>query len=177
MDRRTSIKSLLVISAGAAIFPSCLQEGKKASITTRNLKISGADEELLSEVSESIIPKTDTPGAKDFSAHLFAIMMIDECAPPEDREKFQKGIKAFEDFSKKIANISFVKASPEQRAQILTSLETKKEVSEDADFFFNSMKKLTLQAYTTSEYYLTKVRNFKLVPGKFYGCVPVKKAS
>jgi hypothetical protein len=177
MDRRSSIKNLIIISAGAALLPSCLQENKKSSISLKNIKIDGKDEELLSELSETIIPKTDTPGAKDVSAHLFALMMIDDCYVPAGQDKFVKGLKDFEEFSKKKSDKPFVKCTPSQKQEILQSIESKKDIPENVAFFYNTTKRLTVQAFTESKYYLTKVQVYELVPGKFYGCVPVKKAS
>lgn len=177
MNRRSSLKTLLIISAGAALLPSCLQDEKKSSVSLKNIKINGKDEELLSDLSETIIPKTDTPGAKDVSAHLFALMMIDDCYAPAEQDKFVKGLKDFEDFTKNKFDKSFLKCSPSEREEILKSIESKKDVPENVAFFYNSMKRLTIQAFTSSKYYLTKVQVYQLVPGKFYGCVPVKKAS
>lgn len=177
MNRRSSLKTLLIISAGAALLPSCIQDEKKSSVSLKNIKINGKDEELLSDLSETIIPKTDAPGAKDVSAHLFALMMIDDCYPPDGQDKFVKGLKEFDEFSKKKFNKSFVKCSSTERTDILTSIESKKDIPENVAFFYNTTKRLTVQGFTESKYYLTKVQVYELVPGKFYGCVPVKKAS
>jgi hypothetical protein len=176
MNRRSGIKTLIIISAGAAILPSCLQNRKKSSLALKNIKINDKEEELLSELGDTIIPKTGTPGAKDVSAHLFALMMIDDCYPPDDQDKFVKGLKEFEEFSKK-KFASFTECTPSQRTELIKSVENKNDISENIAFFYNTMKRLTIQAFITSEYYLTKVQVYKLVPGKFYGCVPVKKAS
>jgi len=70
-----------------------------------------------------------------------------------------------------------VKCTPSERTEILKSIQSEKDIPENVAFFYNAIKKLTIQAFTSSEYYLTKVQIYKLVPGKFYGCVPVKKAS
>ena len=178
MDRRSSIKTLLIISAGAAWLPSCMEEDKKtSSLSLKNIKINSKEEELLAELSETIIPKTDTPGAKDVSAHLFALMMMDDCNTPENQDKFTKGLKEFEEFTKNKFDKSFVQCTPAERTEILKSIESKKDIPENVVFFYTNMKRLTVQAFTTSEYYSTKVQVYKLVPGKFYGCVPVKKAS
>ena len=177
MDRRSSLKTLLIISAGSVLLPSCLQEKEKSSISLKNIKINGNDEELLSELSETIIPKTNTPGAKDVSAHLFALMMIDDCYPPDNQDKFVKGLKEFKEINKKKFDKSFVKCTPSERTEILKSIQSEKNIPENVAFFYNAIKKLTIEAFTSSEYYLTKVHVYQLVPGKFYGCVPVKKAS
>jgi hypothetical protein len=50
---------------------------------------------------------------------------------------------------------------------------TKKEEPDDVAAFVKSTKRLALQGYMTSQYYLTKVQPYKLVPGKFEGCIPV----
>ncbi|MEO8860807.1 MAG: gluconate 2-dehydrogenase subunit 3 family protein [Ginsengibacter sp.] len=177
MDRRSTLKALFIISAGAALIPSCFQQDKKSSLSLKNIKIDNGDENLLSELSETIIPKTNTPGAKDVKASAFALMMLDDCYAPADQDKFVKGMKEFDEFSKKKLNKSFVDCSATERLSVLKLIDDKKDVPENVSYFFNSMKRLTLQAYTSSEYYLTKVHVYQLVPGKFYGCVPVKKAS
>jgi hypothetical protein len=177
MNRRSTIKTLFIMSTGAVFLPSCLQDKEKSPLSLKNIKIGDNGEELLSELCETIIPKTGTPGAKDVSAHLFALMMIDDCYPPDSQDKFVKGLKEFEEFTKKKFDKSFVKCTPAERAEILSSIESKKDIPGNVAFFYNSMKRLTIQAFTSSEYYLTKVQVYQLVPGKFYGCVPVKKAS
>jgi Gluconate 2-dehydrogenase subunit 3 len=177
MNRRATIKSLLIISGGAVLLPSCLQDEKKSSLSLKNIKADGKDENLLAEISETIIPKTNTSGAKDVSAHLFALMMVDECFAPADQDKFIKGLKEFDEFSKKKFDKSFVKCSPSERTEVLQSIESKKNIPGNMAFFYTTMKRLTIQAFTSSKYYLTNVHVYQLVPGKFYGCVPVKKAS
>lgn len=177
MDRRLSIKTLLIISAGAAVFPSCLHKERRTSISLKNIKIDGNDEELFSEVTETIIPTTETAGAKDVSAHLFALMMIDDCYAPAEQEKFVKGLKGFKDFSQNKFDTSFVKCTPSQKQELLQSIETKQHIPEEVAYFYSVAKKLTMQAFTSSKYYLTKIHVYQLVPGKFYGCVPIKKAS
>ena len=176
MDRRSSIKTLMIISAGAALIPSCLQEDKKAAEAYKKIKISKDDENLVAEIGETIIPKTNTPGAKDVGAHLFALMMIDDCYAPEKQEQFEKGLNAFRDVVNKKYNKSFVALTPVEKLQALQGMNDDKNAPEDAAFFYNTVKRLTLQAYTSSEYFLTNVQVYKLVPGKFYGCVPVTKA-
>ena len=177
MDRRSGLKALIIISTGAVLIPSCLQDKKKSSLSLKNIKIDAGEEELLSGLSETIIPKTSTPGAGDVSAHLFALLMIDDCFPPDDQDKFQKGLTEFEALTKKKFGNSFTKCTPSERTELLQSIENKNDIHPNVAFFYNTMKMLTIQAFTSSEYYLTKVQVYKLVPGKFYGCIPVKKAS
>jgi Gluconate 2-dehydrogenase subunit 3 len=176
MNRRTGIKTLLIISAAATLMPQCLQT-KKKTLPLKNLSINEDEEATLVQLSDDIIPSTGTPGAKDVAAHVFAIMMVDDCFPPVEQKKFQKGLGDFEDLASKKFNRSFSSCQPAERMELLKTIGGKNGITEDATFFYNAVKRLTIQAYTSSEYYLTKVQGYKLVPGRFYGCVPVHKAS
>ncbi len=177
MQRRTLLKQMMYVTGGVIFLPSCLHHADKASILLKQISIDGDDEKTMAELCETIIPATDTPGAKDLSAHLFALMMVDDCYKKEDQQKFMKGLKAFNDKSKKDFNKSFVDLSPAEKQSLLDSLEAQKEGKDDLSYFYSTTKKLTIQAYTTSKFYLTKVQVYELVPGRYHGCVPVKKSA
>ena len=173
MHRRTLIKQLVFAAGAVVVIPSCVQDTGKASILLNNIKLNGSQEKLMAELAETLIPATDTPGAKDISAHLFALMMVDDCYKKEDQDKFISGLKAFEKKTDDRFGKTFVKMTPAERETLLKELEAAKDTDTDLGYFYNTSKKLTIQAYTTSKFYLTKVQVYKLVPGHFYGCVPV----
>src|SRR4030095_14594911 len=114
-NRRVAIQQLLLIWAGAAFLPSCMQNEQKVSIPLKLIHITPADENMLAELSETILPKTDTPGAKDLMAHLFVLKMVDDCATKKDQEKYMQGMKAFEEFVLKKTGKTFVENSPVER--------------------------------------------------------------
>ncbi len=174
--RRYAIKQIFAVAAGAALIPSCMEDKSKASVILTNFKIDADQEKLLAELAEAIIPKTTTPGAKDISAHLFALKMIDDCAKPEDQQKFVKGLEQFDKtFTAQFVN-RFVDSAKDHKVTFLAILEAKKDEGNELAFFYGKMKQLTIQAYTASQFYLTKVRVYELVPGRFHGCVPVTTA-
>jgi hypothetical protein len=175
MKRRTVLKQMLYVTGGVLVLPSCLHNKSKASLLLKNISVDGDEEKIMAELCETIIPATDTPGAKDLSAHLFALMMVDDCYKKDDQQKFIRGLKAFEEKSKKAYNKSFATSSPAEKATLLNELEAGKDSKDDLAYFYGVTKKHTIQAYTTSKYYLTKVQVYELVPGRYHGCVPVKK--
>ena len=64
----------------------------------RNIPQAEAVEKMLAELAETIIPKTNNfIGAKDLKSHEFALIMMNDCAPPEDQKAFTDGMKAFEE--------------------------------------------------------------------------------
>ena len=177
VDRRTVLKQFLSLSAGVILIPSCMQENKnKASVLLRNFSITGSQGELLADIAETIIPKTATPGAKDITAHLFTLKMMDDCRSKEDQEKFVKGLQAFEAQAEKVTGKPFLKATAEERASFIKGLDGSKDTENPAVFLYSNVKRYTIQAYTGSEFFLTKVQVYELVPGRYHGCVPVKAA-
>ncbi len=176
MQRKTAIRQLAFAMGAVLLVPSCMQHKAKASILLKKINLNGEQEKLLAAICETIIPATDTPGARDISAHLFALMMVDDCYKKEDQENFIAGLDAFEATTKKQFNKSFIECSAAEKDTVVATLEAKKTSDEKLAYFYAAIKKLTIQAYATSKFYLTKVQVYQLVPGHYYGCVPVKKA-
>ena len=174
VNRRSAIRQLFCISAGALILPSCMQDKSKSAILLKNLSIDSGQEKLLEELTETIIPATSTPGAKDIYAHLFVLKMMDDCYKKENQKKFIDGMEQFQKEAKKELDKSFVDATPAQRQSFLKKVEADKESKDDLTWFYATTKQLTIQAYITSEYYLTKVQVYEMVPSRYHGCVPVK---
>ena len=173
MKRRKAIKYLFVVAAGTAVLPSCLHKESKASILLKNMEVTPDQEKTLADFAETLIPASATPGAKDTYAHLFALRMLDDCYEKKDQQNFLSGLKAVEDMVKTKYGSSFLKASPAQRADVLTTLENKKG-PDDAQAFYKLMKSLTIQGYLTSKPVLGDIFHYELVPGRFNGAAPVK---
>ena len=177
MDRRSAIVSSFAITAGIFLVPSCLQEKRKPSLELQNLAIDSAKEDLLAELSEAIIPKTSTPGAKDLQSHLFALLMVDDCFSPAEQKQFLSGLDLFESNAKTRFGNSFVNCAAAQKTDLLQSMEKKTGIPEDVLFFYNTMKKLTIQSFTTSKFFLTKIHIYEMVPSRWKGCIPLTKSN
>jgi Gluconate 2-dehydrogenase subunit 3 len=177
VNRRSAIRQLFCISAGALIIPSCMQDKSKSSILLKNMRIDPDQEKLMEELAETLIPATNTPGAKDIYAHLFVLRMLDDCYEKADQQKFVKGMDLFQEMATKELDRSFVKATPVQRQSLLKKIEAAKGANEELSYFYHTAKQLTIQAYTTSQYYLTNVQVYEMIPSRYHGCVPVKPLS
>ena len=172
MNRRSAVKNFIVFSAGVTLLPSCLQQDNKISLPLKNIQVNGDQERMMAELTKTILPANDTPGAKELSSHLFVLMMVDDCFKREEQEKFIKGLRQFDELSKKKTGASYVKASAAQRAALLKAIEIKKDTPEEVLAFYNATKRLTIQSFTGSEYFLTKVRPYEMAPGRFHGSFP-----
>jgi hypothetical protein len=160
MKRRTAIRNVVLVTAGTAFLYSCKE--KPASMTLKHIPLTGAEEDMLAELTETIIPRTDFPGAKDLKTGDFVLMMSDDLLPPEAQQKFSAGMKAFTEAG--FANMSQVK-----RKEFIDKLDG------DPKAFFEMVKQGTIYNFTTSERYLKDVKNItSLIPPKFEACVEVK---
>jgi hypothetical protein len=174
IDRRTAIRHLAFFSASAVLLPACMQDHSKSAILLQNFKIDSDQEKLLEELSATLIPTTDTPGAREVSAHLFVLKMLDDCSSPEDRQKFLKGMQLFDNAARSAGGRSFADADAAARLALLATIDGNKNADPDVGYFYSTTKKLTILAYSSSSWFLTKVQVYELVPGRWHGCVPVQ---
>lgn len=120
-----------------------------------------------------------------------------------DQNRFMSGMAAFEKLAQDKYSTDFIHLKPEQKKELLTNIEAKnkipnlpqqpgikqppikedkikatftKDVTDETAAFYNTVKSFTIQSFTSSQYFLTKVQVYELVPGRYHGCVPVKTA-
>jgi hypothetical protein len=188
MKRRDALGRVALLMGGTLSAPTMLAflEGcKPGSDTSATLQFpfSADQKSLVSEISEIIIPKTDTPGAKDAMVGDFIEMMLKDCYAAKDQDRFAEGLK-------ELAEKNFLKASPAEQTTILTDMEknAKEEIAKageekkkyteagkeytDAGVpFFRLIKELTLLGYFSSEEGATKALEYVPVPGRYDGCI------
>lgn len=158
MNRRTAIKQLFIVAGGLVIATSCSNDSSSASIALANVKFNASDEELLAQLVEGMIPKTDSPGGRDLNLHLFVMKMVDDCHSKEDQEAFVKGLKAAVKVNGKgdEAVVSYLVGLPED------------------DAFRRILKRRAIQGYLNSEYVMKNKLIYELVPGRYDGAVKVE---
>lgn len=176
MERRVAIKQVLIMAAGLALLPSCLKEKGKSTILLRNLDISLDQEALLAEITETLIPKTDTPGAKALNLHLFVLKMVDDCYPKKDQEDFVMGLNQVKDLSHSIFNKDFISLPHKQRESLLNHIENHKYTTAEISSFYKILKERTIGGYLNSKYVMTNLVVYELVPGRYNGYFSVKSA-
>jgi hypothetical protein len=180
MHRRTVIKNLVLIIGGAALLPACDRKEGKASVSLKNLDISADQEKLVGDICETIIPKTNTPGAKDLGLHLFVFKMLDDCYKKDDQQAFITGMEQFTDAVKGKYGKPFSDLSQKQREDTLLSIEKDKDEKSTANpkelkSFYGIIKGQTVNGYVKSKYFMTKQVVYELVPGRYNARFPYKQ--
>lgn len=186
INRRTAMRHLAFLSAGAALLPSCLGDRTKPDLVLNNFTVKDAGQRTLDALTATLIPTTDTPGARETGASLFIVKMLDDCSSKSDQDRFFNGLRQLDDASRKMTGGTFVEASGTQREAILTAIKNtatitdaigkKQSPDEELNFFYSTARRLTILSYSSSPYFLTKVQIYELVPGRWHGCVPVTQS-
>ncbi|MEN9599775.1 MAG: hypothetical protein RL596_2094 [Bacteroidota bacterium] len=173
MNRREALSSVALLLGGSIIGAEMFLSGCK-NTATEGIAFTPEDIALLDEVAETILPKTDTPGAKEAKVGAFMTVIVRDCYKPEEQKVFMEGLKAvqFKDAKAKIGK-SFMEANADERKTFLTALDTEqkafqeKKKPEELPHYFRMMKELTLWGFFTSEVGATKVLRYVAVPGKY----------
>ncbi|MGC4234907.1 MAG: gluconate 2-dehydrogenase subunit 3 family protein [Niabella sp.] len=169
MKRRDVIKYLFITGSSVWLLPACTNE----TANTEGRFLNTSQQDLLEDLAETIIPSTNTPGTKALGLHHFINKMMLDCRNPDDQKIFKAGLNKFEDFIKKQKGISWVKLNATEKQEMLNDIVSDRKADEDIRACIKSIRELTVTGYRNSEYYLTKVQGYKIIPGHFYGCVKV----
>jgi hypothetical protein len=179
MDRREYLKKIALLTGAAVVgadvlLSGCTPGGAAGYFTSTQLA-------LLDEIGETIIPATDTPGAKTAKVGAFMEVMVRDCYTPEQQLTFKEGMKALESKCKELYGQSFTSASSQQRHDLLVSLEkeakayNEKKEKNTPVHYYTMMKQLTLWGFFSSETGMTKTLRHLPVPGRYDGAFPYTK--
>jgi Gluconate 2-dehydrogenase subunit 3 len=181
MDRRELLKMIALATGGAVIGGEFFLAGCNNKDAGTGLTFSPDDISYLDEIAETILPKTNTPGAKDAEVGKFITVMVNDCYDEKDQAIFQEGMKKLDEACNKMHGHRFMKAEPGHRKELLIPIDKEaKEYAtnkkkEDPNHYFTMMKQLTLLGFFTSKPGMTECFNYQPVPGKYDGAVPYKK--
>jgi hypothetical protein len=185
MNRRDALSRVALILGGTVVGANVFLEGckpadKKATSTSLT-EFSPDDVAYLDEIAETIIPATDTPGAKAAKVGAFMTVMVKDCYEEKDQKTFRDGMDKINNASEKKYDKAFMSITPQQRHELLVGIDNeqkeygKNKKKDDPDHYFRLMKELTLLGYFTSEPGCTQALRYVETPGKYEGCIPYKK--
>ncbi|HET8829227.1 MAG TPA: gluconate 2-dehydrogenase subunit 3 family protein [Pelobium sp.] len=182
MNRRQAISSVALLLGGTIIGGEIFAlTGCKSAPTQVNDLFTTDDVALLDEIAETIIPETNTPGAKAAETGAFMTVMVKDCYTAEDQQVFIKGLKDVNDKAQKNYSANFVDLKPKEKEELLNKLDVeqsefqKSKEKGEPSHYFRMMKELTMLGFFTSEVGGTKVLTYLEVPGRYDACIDYKK--
>ena len=171
MNRRTSLKNLLVATGGLIALPAWAENWSVPGLAHLPSSISPTNLERLAAVTDTIIPAGNSIGALSVGVDKFLDKLIANCYDKEVQDNVAKQLEVLDTRAKNTHGISFKECTQTQREALLTALSVS-EIQEEKDFF-DLMKSQTIRGFNTSREVMLQYLNYKILPGHFYGCVDV----
>lgn len=172
MNRRATLKSLLVSTGGLIALPAWADGWTLNDLATHHSSFTIVEQYLLASVADTIIPAGNSIGALSVGVDKFLQKLIEKCYDQSVQENVKKQLMSLEASAQTTFEETFVNCDQSQRQELLIKLSTS-EKKEEKDFF-NLMKSETIRGFNTSKEVMTTFLNYKIFPGHYYGCVDVK---
>jgi gluconate 2-dehydrogenase gamma chain len=184
MNRREALRRVALLTGAAVSMPlaTAILQGCQSEPSREGLKyLSAKQYDVFNELAERIIPKTDTPGAKDVGVTDFIDTMLAEFYPEAEAKKYVKMIDEFEAACEKANGKSFLDMKDDERDTYLKKVEAEAHKALEGgkngdELFWFTAKQGVLSAFFITEAGARQVLQYKDIPGPFQGCVPLKDA-
>jgi hypothetical protein len=193
MNRRELIQHVAWLMGGAISAPAVLGVlngcSAKPSAGWQPQFLSKEEGPLVEEIAELIVPRTDTPGARDVGVPAFIDVILKDAYPSEDQARFVSGLKDFDSAAQRAHGKPFLQLPQAQRLAFLQQVHdaaanAERAQVQDRDIpaaerkrpFVLMMKELTLLGFFTSQVAATQVLQYVAVPGGFQACIPIAQA-
>lgn len=182
MDRRSALKTVSILMGGAlasgtvaSVLTGCNPQENSSDWTARTFD----DKQLatLADIVETIMPTTDTPGAKALNVHQYIDSSLADNFSAEDRKAIVALVDEISAAAQDAHGKAFSKLSGEEQLAIVAEFD-KRAFSADAPKpnTFRTLKSLTVGGYFLTEVGQTQVLQHVAVPGAYNGCVPLAEA-
>lgn len=178
MHRREALRSLALLTGGAVLIPSCNFEKEDILAAYSNLQVTPSLQTLLVQVADTIIPPGKIKGAADLAIQDFILVMVNDCADKNQQQQFTEGLQQFNAFSKKSSGSVFSKLEQEAKEKVVTEgLATANEDQKAIRDFLLLTKRFTIQGFMMSEYIMTEIKPYNIIPGNYNGAVLISSIS
>lgn len=172
MNRRATLKQLLLATGGLVALPSWASEWSIQDLTTYSSSFTTREQEILATVADTIIPAGDSIGSLSVGVDKFLQKLIDHCYDSAVQENVKVQLIALDSSAQRKFSKRFSACDQSQRQQLLLNLSASENKNEKD--FFTLIKSETIRGFSTSKEVMSKYLKYKVAPGHYYGCVDVK---
>ncbi len=183
MERRDLLKMIAAATGTALVSRNVLAWDPTRASALKDTGYTSDDLGLINEIADTIIPRTDTPGAKDVNVAATMAIIVVDCFTLEEQTLFNQGLQDIQQLAQKSHGKGFVQLTSQQRLDLLTPIDAKatsinKKRWQDKKLKahpFTLIKQLVLFTFFTSKVGAMEVLRFVAVPGRYDGHFPYKK--
>jgi hypothetical protein len=169
MERRVALRNMAFIVGSAIALPAWV---KGLSQLKPGASVTAIDNPLLTSVVDTIIPATNTPGAKALGVPALIQKILADCYEKDVVDTFYKGMDWVNTKAQTDNGKAFAGCNTEQRLAMLKQAQAEDAESNQAKFM-KMAKELTILGYTSSKYVVLNINKYVMMPGHYYGNVPV----
>ncbi|MFO7826147.1 MAG: gluconate 2-dehydrogenase subunit 3 family protein [Cyclobacterium sp.] len=180
MDRRSAMKQLAILTGGIITIPACDFSEEAILQAYQNLNITASQKALLTRITNTIFPGTTLKKAEDLQLQDFVLVMCNDCLQENQQQSFVNGLKQWDEFSQQNFGKAFSKmdqatAADAIRQTMAMEAEPGSKTTEMGRFLAIT-KQFALQGYLNSEYFMTEIKPYELVPARFFGSKKIENA-
>ena len=128
---------------------------------------------LVTALANTILPKTDTPGALEVGVPAFVDLLFAEWYPEPERRQLLGGLDSWDARCRESRGKPFAELDPSGRASWLEQVDGATGSPGTAEAAYASLKGSIVFGYLTSRPVAEMQRTTPIIPGRFDGCVPV----
>jgi len=190
MKRREALKKATLVSGsallGTSLF-SLLQSCKRQPrIDWKPVFFTPEQAETISALVDTLLPKTQTPGALEMKVDIFIDLVIHKMYDEPGQKMITNGLQQFEAKCQSKFGKNFIDLDATQKADILTDEERNSgkyngkvwgtAVGVQAPVgFYRTIKSMALWGYFSSEEIGKNILSYDPIPGDFLGCIPLSE--
>ncbi len=137
------------------------------------LALTPAQMATLEALSDTILPKTDTPGAVDVGVPAFIDLLIAEWYGDDDKAEMLRGLDGLEERGRAATGKGFAETDPAGRAAFLATIDGKDGEKGSLEAAYRRLKDTIIFGYVTAEPVAKMLATTPIIPGRFDGCTPV----
>jgi gluconate 2-dehydrogenase gamma chain len=168
MNRRALLLGAMVLLGGGLTLTRFTR--KPGAATSVGPSLSAEQFALLEQVTEVMIPSTDTPGAIAAGVPAFIRQMLDEWSSPATRGEMAEVLEGVQKHAWAKFGAAFVELPPERRHEVVRGFDEDRVGRQE--LAYAKFKYLVLVGYYHSEIGATQELRYELVPGAWRACVP-----
>ena len=182
MHRREALAFLGTAVLAPLLSPLSAQEryalgeglhGRIAREPASGQALSAAQMALVTTLADTVLPRTDTPGAVDVGVPAFVDLLVAEWYGDADRDELLKGLDGFDERCRAVAGKNFADLAEPERAVFLATIDGKPGEKGSMEAAYRRLKEAMVYGYLTSKPIADLVRTTPIIPGRYDGCTPV----
>lgn len=160
----------------AAMLAACSDDETASHPEPATGLFTASDIELLDDIAETILPETDTPGARAAGVGAFIAVMVNDAYSPNEQDIFLSGLESLEGLCQDEHGAGFAAIDADQRLAIAERLDREQyDASQNGEpaHYFRMLKELAVLGLFTSEAAYNDILEYAETPGRYDPCRPL----